>query len=180
MHHRGEEKEKKMVVRFIQIMTVPHCYPSVVLNTLEISIKVCIGVEVKFIVTGEGTRAVMRGSAEVNMTPRTEVTMIVTGITATAMVLDTVIKTMGGMSGGVSLIDVREAMCARRGNMDMGTMRGSRSRDRRKSRTGSNTRTSRWGVTLTLFMTPFSAIVTSAVKGRPEKLGRVRCLRTRV
>src|SRR5882724_4564721 len=88
-------KEKKMVVRFNRIVTVPHCYPSVVLNTLEISIEVSVRVEVQFIVTGEGTCLAMRGGTEIDRTSRTEVTPIVTS-DATAMSSNAVVKTMGG------------------------------------------------------------------------------------
>ena len=106
---KGKEKKKKMVVRFNQIVTVPHCYPSVVRNTLEISIKVSIGVEVKFIVNAKGTRALVRGSAKVNVTPRAKVTMIVTSGVAT-MSAGTIVESMRGTGDSVSLIDVREVM----------------------------------------------------------------------
>src|SRR5882724_2938999 len=78
---RGRGKEKKMIVRFNRIVTVPHCHPSVVLNTLETSIEVSIGVEVEFIVTGEGTRVAVRSSTEIDRTTGTEVTSIVTSDT---------------------------------------------------------------------------------------------------
>ena len=109
-----------MIVRLNQIVTVPHCYPSVVPNTLETSIEVRIRVEVKFIVNIKGTSAIVRGGAKVNTTPRTEMTAIVTGSAAMAMVLDTVVKTMGSAGCSVSLIDVREAVSPRRGDVDMG------------------------------------------------------------
>ena len=151
-------------------MTVPHYYPSVVLNTLEIAIEIGVRVEVQFIINVKGTHAVMRGGSKVNVTPRTKVTTIVTGGVALVVGLDAVVKTVGGMGGSVSLIDVREVMCSRRGDMDMRTMRGSRSRSRGKARTRSNTRTTGRGVTLTLFMTPFPAVVASAMKGGPKRL----------
>ena len=136
---RGRGKKKKLIVQLHQIVTVPHCYPSVVLNTLEISIEVSVRIEVQFIVNTKGTHAVMRGSTKVNATPRTKVTAIVTGGAMVAMGLDAVVKAMRGTGCSISLIDVREAMCSRRGYMDMRTMRGSRSRSRRESRTRSNT-----------------------------------------
>src|SRR5882724_5816206 len=105
---RGRGKEKKMIVRFNRIVTVPHCYPSVVLNTLETSIEVSVGVEVKFIVTGKGTRVAVGGGTEINHTPRTEVTSIVTGNTG-AMGSDTVFETMRGTTDSTSLIDFRKA-----------------------------------------------------------------------
>jgi len=105
--------------------------------------------------------------------------MIVAGGVAVAVGLDAVVKTMGGMGGSVSLIDVREVMCTRRGDVDRRVMRRSRSWGRRELRTRSNMRTSNRSVALTLFMTPFSAIVTSAMKGRPERLRRMRCLWSR-
>ena len=113
---KGREKKKKLVVRY-RIVTVPHCYPSVVRNTLEITIKIGIRIKVQFIVNVEGTHVMMRGGSKVNVTPRTEVTMIVTGGAAAAMGLDTVVKTMRGVGGSISLIDVRKAMCTRRGDV---------------------------------------------------------------
>jgi len=68
---KGKGKEKKMVVRFNRIVTVPHCYPSVVRNTLETSIKVSVGVEVKFIVIIKGASVVVRGGAKVDTLPGT-------------------------------------------------------------------------------------------------------------
>src|SRR5882724_7735305 len=111
---KGNGKEKKMVVRLNRIVTVPHCYSSVVLNTLEISVEVGVRVEVKFIVNIKGTSAAMRSSAKVDTTARAEVTAIITG-GAAAMVLDTVVEAMGGVGCSVSLIDVREVMSSRRG-----------------------------------------------------------------
>src|SRR5882724_4645932 len=177
---KGKGKEKKMVVRFNRIVTVPHCYPSVVRNTLETSIKVSVGVEVKFIVNIKGASAIVRGGAKVDTTPRTEVTAVVTGSAAMTMVLDTVVETMGGAGGSVSLVDVREAMSPRRGNVDMRATRGSGTRDRRKSRTRTNTRTSSRGITMSLLMTPFSAVVARAMEGGPESLQWMRSLRTRM
>src|SRR5882724_13127439 len=84
---RGSKRKKKMVVRFNRIVTVPHCYPSVVHNTLETSIKVSVGVEVKFIIIIKGASVVVRGGAKVDTTPRTEVAAIVTGSAAMTMVL---------------------------------------------------------------------------------------------
>ena len=150
-------------------MTVPHRYPSVVLNTLEISIEVCIRVKVQFIVNIKGTCAMMRGGMKVNMTTWTKVTAIIT-CGAAMMSANTIVETMGGMGGSISLIDIREAVCVRRGDVDMGTMRGSRPRDRRKSRAGSDTRTSGRGVAMMLLMTPFSTVVTGTMKGRPKGL----------
>jgi len=106
---KGRENKKKLIVRLHRIVTVPHCYPSVVLNTLEISIEVGVGVEVKFIVTGKGTRVAVRGSTEVNCTSRAKVTSIITCDTR-MMGADAVFKTMGGAMDSVSLIDFREAM----------------------------------------------------------------------
>ena len=76
---KGKGEEKKMVVRFNRIVTVPHCYPSVVRNTLEISIEIGVGIKVKFIVNAKGTRASVRSGTKVDTTPRTEVTTVVTG-----------------------------------------------------------------------------------------------------
>ena len=157
-------------------MTVPRCYPSVVPNTLEVSIEISVRVEVKFIINAKGTRAVMRGGSKVDMTPRTEVTAVITGGAIMMVVLDTVIETMGSAGCSVSLIDIREAICTRRSDVDMGATRGSGSRDRRELRTRTNVRTSRRGVTVTLFMTPLSAVVAGAVKGRPKRLRRMGCL----
>jgi len=176
---KGKEKKKKMVVRFNRIVTVPHCYPSVVRNTLEISIEIRIRVEVKFIVNIKGTSTAVRSSAKVDTTARAEVTVIITGGTAMAMVLDTVVKTMGGAGCSVSLIDVREAMSLRGGNVDMGAMRRSGTRDWRESRTRADTRTSSRSVTMTSLMPPFSAVVTRAMEGGPERLRWMRGLRTR-
>jgi len=162
-------KEKEMVVRFNQIVTVPHCYPSVVRNTLETAIEISIGVEVEFIVTGEGTRMAVRSSMKVNRTTRTEVTSIVTRDTG-AMGSDAVFELMRGATDGTSLIDFREAMSTRGGDVDVGMMRGSGSRDRRETGTRSDMRTSSRGITMTLFMTPFATIVTCAVEGGPERL----------
>ena len=134
-----------MIVRFNRIVTVPHCYPSVVLNTLETSIEVSVGVEVEFIVTGEGTRVAVRSSTEIDRTTGTEVTSIVTSDTG-AMGSDAVFKSMGGATDSTSLIDLREAVSTRGGNVDVGAMRGSGSRDRRKTGTGSDTRTSSLGL----------------------------------
>jgi len=155
---KGSRRKKKMVVRLHRIVTVPHCYPSVVLNTLETSIEVGIGVEVKFIVTGKGTRVAVGGGTEINHTPRTEVTSIVTGNTG-AMGLDTVFEMMGGATGSVSLIDFREAMSMRRRDVNMWSMGRSRSRDRGKTGTGSYARTSSRSVAMTTFMTPFTTVV---------------------
>ena len=179
VRHQGREREKKMVVRFNRIVTVPHCYPSVVRNTLETSIKVSIGVEVKFIVVIKGASVVVRGGAKVDTTPRTEVTAVVTGSAAMTMVLDTVVETMGGAGGSVSLVDVREAMSPGRGNVDMRTTRRSGTRDGRESRTRTDTRTSSRGVTMALLMTPFSAVVARAMKGGPKGLRWMRGLRAR-
>src|SRR5882724_3966015 len=117
---KGKEKEKKMVVRLNRIVTVPHCYPSVVRNTLETSIEISIGVEVEFIVNIKGTSAIVRGGAKIDTTPRTKMTAIVTGSAAMTMVLDTVVETMGSAGYSISLIDVREAVSPRRGDVDMG------------------------------------------------------------
>ena len=122
-------------------MTVPHCYLSVVCNTLEISIEVSVGVKVQFIVNVKGTCAMMRGGVKVNAATQTEVTEIVTCSAAT-MSVGTIVKMMGGVGGSVSLIDVREAMGTRGGDVDIGAMRGSGSRNRRESGTWSDTRTS--------------------------------------
>src|SRR5882724_3930266 len=101
---KEREKEKKMVVRFNRIVTVPHCYPSVVRNTLEISIEVSVGIEVKFIITSERTHATMRGSTEVDRTAHTEVTPIVTS-DMRAMSSNAIVKAMRGATGTVPLID---------------------------------------------------------------------------
>jgi len=45
---------------------------------------------------------------------------------------DAVVETMGGVTGSVSLIDFREAMSMRRGDVDVGAMRRSGSRGRGK------------------------------------------------
>src|SRR5882724_9302117 len=122
---KGKEK-KKMVVRFNQIVTVPHCYLSVVRNTLETSIEISIGVEVEFIVTGERTHVAVWRGTEVNHTSRTEVTSIVTGDTRT-MSPNTIVETMRGATGSVSLVNLREAMGTRGCDVNVGMMRGSRS-----------------------------------------------------
>src|SRR5882724_1998962 len=153
-----------MVVRLNRIVTVPRCYPSVVLNTLEISIEVSVRVEVQFVITGEGTRVAMRGGTEIYRTSRTEVTPIVTS-DAAAMSSNAVVETMGCTSDSTSLIDLREAVGTRRGDVDVGTMRGSGSRDRRKTRTGSDTRASSRSITVTSFMAPFATVVARAVEG---------------
>jgi len=163
-----------MVVRLNRIVTVPHCYPSVVLNTLEISIEVSVGVEVKFIIASEQTRVAMGCSAEINRTTRTKVTSIVTGDTG-MMGSNTVFKPMGGATDSASLIDFGETMSTRGGDVDVGTMRGSGSRDRRESRTGSDTRTSS-SITMTSFVAPFTTIVARAVEGGPKGLRRMRGL----
>src|SRR5882724_3660759 len=89
-----KEKKKENGSPINRIMTVPHCYPSVVLNTLETAIGISIGVEVEFIITGEGTRVAVWRGTEVNRTSRTEVTSIVTSDTG-VMSSDTVVKSMG-------------------------------------------------------------------------------------
>jgi len=150
-------------------MTVPHCYLSVVRNTLEISIEVSIGIKVKFIVTGKGTRLAMRSSTEVSRTSGTKVTPIVT-CDARTMGVDTIVKTMGSAMSSVSLIDLREAMGMRGCDVNMGSMRRSGSRDRGKTRTRSDTRTSGGGITMTPFVTPFTTIVTGAMEGGPKRL----------
>src|SRR5882724_11690582 len=148
---RGRGKEKKMVVRFNRIVTVPHCYPSVVLNTLEISIEVSVRVEVQFVITGEGTRVAMRGGTEIYRTSRTEVTPIVTSDT-TMMSSNAVVETMGCASDSTSLIDLREAVGTRGGDVDVRTVRRSRSRDWGKAGIGSDARTSSWGIAVTSFV----------------------------
>ena len=158
-----------MVVRLNRIVTVPHCYVSVVLNTLEISIEVGVRVEVKFIVTGEGTRVTMRSSMEVNRTTRTKVTPIITCNTR-AMGADAIVETMGGTTDSVSLVDFREAMGTRGRDVDMRAMRRSGLRCGRKTRTRSDTRASGRGIAMTLFVTPFTTIVACAMEGRPETL----------
>src|SRR5882724_11912902 len=134
---RGKEKEKKMVVRFNRIVTVPHCYPSVVLNTLEISIEVSVRVKVQFVITGKGTRVAMRGGTEIYCTSRTEVTPIVTS-DAAAMSSNAIVETMGCVSESVSLVDIREAVGTRGRDVDVGAMRGSGSRDWGKTGTRPN------------------------------------------
>ena len=148
-------------------MTVPHCYPSVVLNTLETSIEIGVRIKVEFVVTGEGTCVAMRSSTEVDRTTRTEVTSIVTSDTGT-MGSDAVFELMRGTTDSVSLIDFREAMSTRGGDVDMRTVRRSGSRGRGKAGTGSNTRTSSRGIAMTTFMTPFTTVVTCAVEGGPK------------
>ena len=101
-----------MVVRFNRIVTVPHCYPSVVLNTLETAIEVSVGVEVEFIVTGERTRVAVQRGTEVNRTSRTEVTSIVTS-DATTMSSDAVVKAKRRAADSVPLVDFRETMSTR-------------------------------------------------------------------
>ena len=174
---KGKGKEKKMVVRLNRIVTVPHCYPSVVRNTLEISIKVCVWIKVKFIITGEGTRAAVRSGTEINCTSRTEVTPIVTGNSGT-MGSNTVVEPMRSAMDSVSLIDFREAMSTRGRDVDMRTMRGSGTRYGRKTRTRSDARTSGRGVTVTSFMTPFSTVVTRTMEGGPKRCGWMGCLWT--
>ena len=166
---KGKRKEKKMVVRFNRIVTVPHCYPSVVLNTLETSIEVSVWIKVKFIVTGEGTCVAVRSSTEIDRTTGTEVTSIVTSDMAT-MSSDAVVEAKGRAADSVPLIDFREAMSTRGGDVNLGTMRGSGSRDRGKTGTGSDTRTSSRSITMTLFMTPFATVVTRAMEGGPKIL----------
>ena len=150
-------------------MTVPHYYPSVVCNTLEISIKVSVRVKVKFIVTGEGTCVVVRGGMEVNRTSGTKVTPIVTGDTG-MMGSDTVVEMMRGATNSVPLIDFREAVGTRGRDVNVGSVRRSGSGDRRKTRAWSDVRTSGGGITVTLFVTPFATIVASAMEGGPKRL----------
>jgi len=150
-------------------VTVPHCYASVVLNTLEISIEVGVGVEVEFIVTSEGTHVAVRGSTEINRTARAEVTSIVTGNTR-AMGSDAILKAMRGTSGGSPLINFREMVGMRGCYMNMGVMRRSELRGRGKTGTRSNTRTSSRGIAMTTLMSPFTTIVARAVEGWPKRL----------
>ena len=150
-------------------MTVPHCYPSVVRNTSEITIEVSVRVEVQFIIDCKGTCAAMRSGVEVNAASRTEVTSIVTRDTR-AMGSDAVFEPMRGATDRTSLINLREAMSTRGGDVDVRTMRGSGSRDRRETRTRADTRTSSWGVTMTTFVAPFATVVTCAMESGPEGL----------
>src|SRR5882724_2161485 len=166
---KGKGKEKKMVVRFNRIVTVPHCYPSVVLNTLEISIEVSVRVEVQFVITGEGTRVAMRGGTEIYRTSGTEVTPIVTG-DAAAMSSNAIVETMGCASDSISLVDIREAVGTRGRDVDVGAMRGSGSRDWGKTGTRPNTRTSSWGIAMTSFVAPFATVVARAMEGGPKGL----------
>ena len=111
----------------------------------------------------------MRGSTEVNRTSRTEVTAIVTGDTGT-MGSNAIVKPMRGTMDSVSLINLRKAMSTRGCDVDMGSVRGSGSRDRGKAGTRSNARTSGGGVTVTSFVTPFATVVTHAMEGGPKTL----------
>ena len=105
-----ERKRKEVGSPINQIVTVPHCYPSVVHNTLEIICHHIVGVRViVHVIETKGTSLVMRGGVEVNVTTRTEVTTVITQGTMT-MGASAVVETMGGMGGGVALIDIREAM----------------------------------------------------------------------
>jgi len=108
-----EGKRKEIGSLINQIMTVPHCYPSVVHNTSEITVHVSVGVWVivHIVVDSKGTGLIMRSGAEVNMTTRTEMTMIIAR-SATMVGMGTIVKTMRGMSGSVALIDIREVMSA--------------------------------------------------------------------
>jgi len=150
-------------------VTVPHCYPSVVLNTLETSIKVGVWVEVKFVITGEGAHVAMRSGTEVNCTSGTEVTSIVTGNMG-MMGSDAVFETMGSAMDSVPLINFRETMGTRGCNVDVGSVRRSGSRDGGKTGTRSYVRTSSRSIAMTTFVTPFTTIVARAVEGGPERL----------
>ena len=115
---------------------------------------------------------------KVNTTSRTKVTSIVARDVA-AMGSDAVIKTMGGAMDSIPLIDFREAVDTRQSDMNLWSVRRSGSGDRGKTRAWSNARTSGGGVTVTLFVTPLSTIVASAMEGGPKGLRGVGSLRTR-
>jgi len=152
-------------------VTVPHCYPSVVLNTLEITVEVGVRVEVEFIVTGKGTRVAVGSGMEVNCASRTKVTSIVTCNTG-MMGSNAIVEMMGGVMDSVPLIDFREAVGTRGCNVNMWLVRRSGSGDRGKARSWSNTRTSGRGIAMTTLMTPFTTIVAGTMEGGPKRLVR--------
>ena len=112
---------------------------------------------------------VIGSGAKVNATSRTKVTSIVTCDVVTVGT-DTVVETMGGTADSVPLIDVREAVGAQQGDVNLWLMRRSGLRDRGKVRAWSNTRTLGGGIAVTMLMTPLSTIVASAMEGGPKRL----------
>ena len=101
-------------------MTVPHCYPSVVHNTLEM---IAHGIsEVRIIIHTVidpiATSSLMRGGMHVNVTSRTKVTTIVT-VGLGVMANETVVEVMRGVSDGVALINFREVVSARGSDVDV-------------------------------------------------------------
>jgi len=140
-------------------------------STIEIGVRV----EVKFIITSEGTRAAVGSGTEINRTSRTEVTSIVTSDMA-AMSSNTVVETKGGAVSSVSLVDFREAIGTRRHDVGMRAVRRNGSRNWREVRARSDVRTSSRGVTVTLLVTPFPTVVAHAMEGGPKGCGRMGCL----
>jgi len=120
-------------------VTVPHCYPSVVLHSRSFH-RVGVGVESRVIVTGEGTRCggeEWYGGRPYNWDRSDIYSPSNTG----TMGSDTVFEPMRGATNSIPLIDFREAMSTRRGDVDAGMVRRSGSRGRGKMGSGSNTRT---------------------------------------
>ena len=171
----GKRKENGSPIN--QIMTVPHCYPSVVRSTLEViahSISE-VGIIVHTVVNAMTATTLMRGGMHVDVTGGAKVTVIVT-TGARVMANDTIVEAMRGTGDGVPLINIGEAMGTGQGNMDVWSMRGSGSRDRRELRTWSDMRTSGRGIAIAIAVSPFVTVVTSAMEGGPQRLRRVRCL----
>ena len=150
-------------------MTVPHCYPSVVRNTLEISIEIRVWVKVEFIITGKRARVAVGSGTEVNCTTGTEMTSIVTSDMG-VMSSNAIVEMVRGVTGDIPLINFREAVGARRSDLDVGTMRRSESRGRGKMGAGSDTRTSSRGIAMTTFVAPFATVVACAMEGGPKIL----------
>ena len=92
-------------------MTVPHCYPSVVHNTLEVITHGVseVGVIIHTVINSITTPCLMRGSTHVDAIGRTKVTVIVT-TGAGVVTNDTVVEAVRGTSNGIALVDIREAM----------------------------------------------------------------------
>ena len=109
---KGKEKEIGSLIN--RIMTVPHCYPSVVHNTLEmITHRISeVRVIVHVVVDTMGATTMMRSGVQVDMTGGTEVTVIVT-MSVGVMADDTVIEAMRGMGDSIPLINIREAASTR-------------------------------------------------------------------
>ena len=160
---KGREKEKKNDSLLNRIVTVPHCYLSVVCNTLEV---IAHGISEIRIITHTVidpifTSSLMRSGMHVDVTGRTEVTVIVTAGSG-AMANDAIVKVMRGVSDSVTLmINFREMMSAGGGDVDMRA--GGMSRrclGKRESTTGSDMRATSRGVAVAMTMAPFATVVT--------------------